>query len=501
MGIVRKAIHSGGTITVDSLIEASQFKPKVLQEFFASPWVFNRSPLTAFLSGLTGVSLKEDTTDSRIIKWMTYGMTEKPIYIMAARGTFRVGSDNEIDVADGLIFPGAVLRMEDRHYQLLVKRVLNSKIASSTLLVQVIGNNPNTVVDSRYYERGRSLKMQSAVYGEGSQKGHPGRWSTGDERVNGSTIVRTDKQITGSAQVQGLYLDIAVPGHTDSYTTYLPDVIQDNQSTLGLHLERCEEQGLYGINNVNYGSGTGGGQVYNTDDSGRVVQMGDGLLEQWEQGYTLGYRLTDSPDQIRNKLASMVRMLRMIQDADTIDLNVCGGEGAQYVFSTVMADWLDKNSVQYMVDGNGDRAPVAGLTDIVSTFVTPWGKINFIYCKAFNDRSESGQMLSYNGQVMSADSFDFRFFVRKLGADGRMNIRKYNLEGTSNGRTINRGLVSGFLPGMTGLTTSSNTAAQLDLAKSVVSSFQDSDYFGFLSEFVYIVAVPAECGSLLVERG
>ena len=496
MAIIRTAQFGQGTMDMEFLGLSMERQPQILPELIVSRWA--HLPLQSLLSGVYGDSPSEEMLPSNMVRWKVMGIPQKPVYVISATGPFRVGSDSPsfITVSDSLLQPGAKVRLEDGQTLLYIKGNRSASGSGVTHEVEVVGNNVNDGVDMTYLEKGRALNYVTANYEEGSETGHPIQWGTGDHYVQALTIHRHKYAITGDALTEALTMEMiktAPNGDKKIFKGYLPNVMMDSgQTLLDFHMDAIEKDLVYG--RANFDPSTG--QIFNHAANGRPVLMGDGLKAQLESAYTVVYSPNDAIGSIRAGLERMLAFLSYNTGQDLIDLICIGGTGARMIWNLAMRDFLIANGQHTVL--NADKSPVtiAGLD--VDTFKTSFGSIKFVTSQAFNNPLVRTREVTVNGLKLPAESFDMYAFPVKKMSNGKNNIRTFAKAKQAGGKMVNRSLVFGHIPGMSGL----STKQQGELAQygATVSTGRDAEQFEVLSQKGLIVSNPAECARMLVAR-
>lgn len=497
MALIRTAQFGHGTMDMEFLGLSMEKSPQILQELVMSRWAY--LPLQSLFTGVYNESPTEEMLPSNMVRWKVMGLPQKPIYIISATGPFRVGSDNnEIVVSDGQLYAGAKVRLEDGKTLLYVKGVRTATSTGCALQVEVVGNNEADVVDPLLLANGRALNYITANYGEGSETGHPISWGTSDHYVGALTTHRHKFQITGDALTEAITMEMVKTdgqGNKRTFRGFLPNVLMDNGSTLlDFHMEAVERDLVWGKANFNPQTGA----IFNTDERGKPVLMGDGLVRQLDSAYTVMYHPTDSITSIRAALERALLFLASHQGQDLIEMVAIGGHGAKYLFNLCMQDYLIVNGQRVMINVERQPTTVGGLD--VTTYTTPFGSIKFVLSTAFNSPMVKTTDVTINGMKMPAESYDMHMFPIKQMSNGKNNIRIFAKAKQAGGKLVNRSLVFGHVQGMTGWGISDKQKGQLAQYAAMVSTGRDSEQFEVLSQKGIIVTNPSECARLMVMR-
>lgn len=485
-----------GTIDTQFLGLSLQKAPQLLQEVFVERWA-DIAPLQSLFSGIFPESPTEEVLPSSLIRWMMQGLPLRHTYICASRGTFRTGSkDCELDVSDGWMQPGATVRLEDGSLLQITTAKSLAAGKGATYGVQVVSNNPDTVIDSLWLEKGKALNFEYSVHPEASETGHPIQYGTGNQYMNALTTVRTKASITGDAMAEALVLDTMLKDQKSGevmgrYRGFLPNVISNmGRNMLSEHIARVERMLVRGVANFNPQTGF----IYNTTAEGQDVLQGDGLLSQFNSAFDGHYYPTDNLTSILSTINRALAYIAYHSRQDKLDWIVMGGAGSKIVWNYVMQDYLNKSNMRVII--NADKLPTTIQQLDIQQYDTPHGTVKFVPTQVFNDPEVKTREIVFQGYKYPAESFDFYFMPVQRLASGKTNIRIYAKGKSANGQTINRSLVFAHIAGMTGMLAgkiSSNQKAQMETAAYMAATGRDAEQYEVLSQKGLIITNPTEC--------
>jgi hypothetical protein len=489
-----------GDITYSYLGEAMLTAPVILKNIVQDRY----SQLVPILNQFMQMGLSEEETEinGHAVRWPVFGSTYPPTVIVSvSNATPTAGVPFEIEVRNGWFRNGAVLRLPviGHNIQLLGDGRKGARGAFYT--AQYISNDPGAVCPAGLLVAGNRVSFNAGVYPEGSDKGHPIRFTTADMYTNVSTIVRTSVGITGTAMVAPgveylTYQDEGtdpLTGEPYNFNGALPLYYKNGQPVLAAHLIAVEKQLLYGTGNFNPLTGT----VVNTDLNNDVVQMGDGFYSQLDGlAKTMTFSLREPTALLAAKLEAIMMYVGMYTGQETVEIVMIGGKLAKVKLAEVIR-YINKSSGVVTQQVLGDDRTISGgvATD---RFVTDWGTIKWVWNRHADSEDSPSPRISVKGTAFPLESGNMEF-IFKNPVGQKSNIRIYSVGGTFQGQKISRGLVYNTIPGMTGLGNSMVAGMEAAMAKTagMVGSGRDGQQDEVLSEKMLIVDNPAQFGRLI----
>ncbi len=501
-GKIRTAQIGAGTVDMQFLGLAMVKQPQILPEFISA--YAQNMPVTMLFSAIQPESTKEETLSSNQIKWQVQGAPNKIARIVRYSGTPAVGNRFQIVVNDGWFRHGAKMTLNNDRDQLYIDSDGDAVEGGIQYNAQVIGNVKGTMLDESLLAKNMPLNYDTASYEEGSNTGHPMPFGTGDWYQNAMSIERHKFSLTGDAITEALVFDVyrqdMKTGGTVVQSTWLPNILtKTGDSLLKFHMRARELN--YHNSRSSYNPQTGEVMVKAGHNGNEDVLMGDGLLPQLEDAYTLFYDpLLDSPQYIRWCIRSLINYMSFHYDQDFIDLYVLGGRGARAVFSDAMADELNAatGNVTFRTP-DSDGKMVAGL--LFDSFRCDFGTAKFVLDNAFDDPSRETQKMTYNNLTLGVSSFGMYFLPVKQMPSGQNNIRMFSKGKTAWGQDINRNIVFGHIQGMSGYLgnkgMNGKQLGELSQYAQLVSTGRDAEQMEILSETMLIVTDPSRFARLL----
>lgn len=487
-----------GTIDLPFLGEAMLTNPTILRDIVQDRWA-NEIPILNLFMQL-GLSDQEEVLNNHAVRWQIYGAQFPPTFIISvSNATPAVGVDFDIELKNGWFKNGAHLRLSRLGHNIVINNDGERTPRGVRYKAQYIGNNTASTVPAGVLVAGQRVSFTVGVYGEASEKGHPIRFATGDHYVNVSTIMRTDADITGSAAVNPnvealIYKDSGVDanGEPYDYAAALPMFYKNGKPLLLAQLIGIEKQLLYGVGNFNPING----DIYNTDQRGEVLQLGDGFYQQLQgAAKSMNYSLREPIESFVAKMEAMLQFIKRHTGVSKPTIYAVTGdlglarlrEGARYL--------NDRNGVQVHVNvsATGERLVDGGLT--VGSLVTDYGTIIPVENLHANSEDSPFPRVNHRGTQVSLEA-GYITFMFKRPEGTKSNIRTYSVGGTFQGQPINRSLVFKNIPGLSGWGSRFQGSFEnaTGLTSDMAATGADKISYLTLSEKMLIITNPAEFG-------
>ncbi len=495
--IKQESFHSG-TVDSEMLSEAMLTRPQIFKNIVRERYA-QKAPILA-LTELLGEGIGETTYDEETYTWGILGQPKLSAMIISTSGTAKVGNTWKITLSgDAWFEKGAVLGLEDdTNHILLVSDAVDTP-KGKEFFAQVKGSNTDYTLPGELIATGKFVHFSSTNYQEASTRGHRLTMNTPNKLINCGTITRSDFDITGTALTTGiLYEDMKEnkAGGRDYYRGFMPmGVNPDGTLHLDFHIMQTENNLMNGRSSMDFVTG----KTFNTIDGKKVVS-GDGFEVQLEGSETIWFSPNDNAFTLTQKLNKFVTFRAMTDSMDTVDQIVMGGSGLGAVFNYVLRDYMVTNGEQVHINIGPDKKAVAGMR--ITEFVTPKGRVKYVYNPYFDGQGKVLKTIKYQGVDYKVSSFKGYFMpIRQLtDIQGRPIPSIQTMARAKRG--INRNLIGGMLGGMTGLTQMLSGKGQERFAASYnryasVQTGTDADMFMFLTEKMFIIHNPSEFARLM----
>jgi hypothetical protein len=500
--IKTKKIGSG-EIDMEVLNLSMAKNPQILKDLYVNLFA-RKAPFSTFVSNL-GVSDNEEVLPSNMIRWAVWGHPDVPTYVLSVSTTTpTVGVPFEITLSNGFFRANAVLRTQVTNHNIFIKSNGVPSAGGTRYTAEYIGTAGQQMPVGVLVPNSQ-VSYLTAAYGEASETGHPLPFVTGpDYYTNVMTLTRHKEGITGSAMTEAIiYEDTKFDPLTNENKLFrgmLPVIMKDGRNLIEEHIYKKEMNYIYGVSNFDPATG----KVFTIDADGKPVPMGDGFIRQFEQGRTVHFDPKMGIPQIAQLIKNMRQFVTYNMGAESMDLYVMGGNLAKLIYQDVLTYEHNKTGVTIQkVLGKDAKDLMAGIE--YTGLQDMLGSLKFIYNPVFDDKTNPSLRVAYAGQSFSAESGDMYFFFVKKTQDGKTNIRTFSKGKNFRGHQVDRRLVYGYIPGMTGWAKKnigSRAAASMEQYSDYmqIATGRDAEQFEVLSETMLILANPSEFGLLKVNR-
>lgn len=485
-----------GTVNMEVLNLAMAKNPQIMRDIYVNLFAKD-APLSTFLHNI-GISDEEEMLPSNMIRWQVWGHPYQPSYIRSvSTATPTANVPFDLVVSNGWFRKGAVLRTQITGYNLRIQNDGEVVNGATKYKAVYIANSSTAAMPAGILVAGSGVEYGSSSYEEASETGHPLPFVSGpDWYTNVMTISRHKESFTGSAITEALvYEDSRISptsGAMETTSGFLPLMYKDGRNLLREHIKLKELNYIYGVGNFDPLTG----EIFTTDENGQPVPMGDGWIAQFQQGKTVTYDSKAGVAQVAAQIKAMRQWVINNMAAEEMDLYVMGGLGARTLWQDVLKYEDNATGVTTFKEvgaNNTIEAGVAytGLKDFLGT-------VKFIANPVFDAPTNPSKRISYNGTAYTADSMDFYFFFVKKSMQGKSNIRTYTKGKNWRGKMVDRSLVYGYIPGMSGWAGNGAAASSIEQYRDAmrIATGRDADQFEVLSEGMLILANATEFGML-----
>lgn len=473
----------------------NKWQPNKFLGFFGGLFGFSTDEASA-----VGLAVIEQQLAESFIRWRINDNQLTPDYIVSDNQIPEVvvaGVTYQMEISSSWAEKEAQYLLEDGKSMIVMINRNSTVGAGASYDFQLVGRDGDVLVDRKLLSPNRALNYAGNIKSELSTTSQPIKDYGSYDAFNVTTTSRHEFAASGHAlstktvdSQATVYEEMGADGKTESY------MLPFTGKMIDFHLEHINTQLIKGVSNFNIGTRT----ITNKSPFNQRPELPSGA------GFEEQMRYTDVIDQY-SPLQGAVVNKNKIKNAISKHANYIREKGLMYVAVTrgggfqVLHDILDEEAKRQFIMTPQNKKINVGFN--FDTYTTVMGDMVLMNLDWSLPRGFKEEMVMYNGVEYPKSSFDIMLIpiIKMTGKDGKpkTNIRIYTKAKTVGTQKINRGLVIGTLPGMTGLMNSTG----LDLLKASdaavknvlsgnynISSATDGEMAIALSEFALVVDCP-----------
>lgn len=430
--------------------------------------------------GIDEVSIGRRDIASTMIRWRAIDDTPEPAVItdaLSVPAQIRPGQNFDMAINEGWYEPDAIFQLQDRRYNLLCTGKSNSSGNGTRYTWQLIGTDKtDTSFPMQLLLTGKQMMYMGNTKGEKSSSGQPVgyRQNKAEDFFNVTQYMRHE-------------IDASGHGLTNKQWTYFLEQFGDKTAIKGVlpfskyalqeHFKKVAFTMYWGTGNFDPRTR----EIINKAGSGMYTDRPtmSGMREQFDSTqHTYHYNPFWGKGRVAEMLERMVLMQRnwlKIAPEDMLEVMILTRNGGEAILLDAMQDRLLNANQQIFteIDANGRTKVNVGYG--VGDFITKKGdRIKFRNLDYAFERGMPIDEVGYGGMGYDKTSFDMYILPVYKVRDmlGQKNITIYTKKNTlSDGTVVNRGLVIGYMSGMTGLTNSTGLDAGQQVNREIESAY------------------------------
>ncbi len=415
--------------------------------------------------GIEEVSIGRRDIASTIIRWRVLDDTPQPVTItdsLSVPAVLRPGQDFQMSINEGFYEPDAIFQLQNRNYNIICTGKVPSSGAGTPYTWQLIGNDKtDTSFPVSLLQVGKQMMYGGNSKGEKSSSGQPlaFRWDKAEDMYNVTQFMRHEIDASGHALSQGMWTYFLEQFmEAGKVRQKVAGVLPFSKYAMQEHFKKVAHTMYWQTTNFNpitreiVNKSKAGSALYNE----RPTMSG--MREQFDSTQHVYHY---SPFWGKNKIAELIeRMVTMqrnwlkIPPEDMLEVLILTRDGGEAV---LFDSWGDRllNGIQQINDTPQGPSRKINVGYAVGDFITKKGdKIKFRNLDYAMERGLPMEEIGYGGMGFDRTSFDMYILpiYKVRDAMGRKNITIYTKKNKlSDGTEVNRGLVIGYMSGMTGL--------------------------------------------------
>ena len=473
----------------------NKWMPETFLGFFGGLFGFSTSEANA-----AGLNVLQQQIAESLIRWRIVENSIQPDYIVNDSQIPQVveaGKNFVIEITSPWIEKEGIYMLEDGKSLIVMIERISNLGAGATYKAQYIGEDGSVLPDRKLLTANRALNYAGNMKPELSSTSQAIKDYGAYDMFNVTTTTRHEFSASGHALSTG-----AVDGRMTVYEETFKDgstkgyMLPFTNKMIDWHLNAVNFQLIKGVSNFNLASRT----ITNKSHMNQRAELPSG--SGFEQ-YMRSTETIDSYDPTRG--ASYNKNL--FKNAIGKHAQYLRQKGIMYIAVTrsggkaMIHDVMEENLKTQIIQTPFNEKINVGYT--FDTYTTVMGQMMVMDLDWSLPRGTVEEMVMYNGVAYPKSSFDIWLIpIIKMSGEGgkeRTNIRVYTKAKKSGGENINRGLVLGTLPGMTGLTNSTGgdvltqykmEANAIASGKFNIHSAVDGETCLALSEYALIVDCP-----------
>ena len=459
---IKQSFMSSGAQDVQYLNSLALRFPKILPAVYRQIYA-KTAPLTIFLENL-GASTDEEVIGSNVVQWTLQGGNTMIMTVeYVSNPSIAVGEVGDIVLSNGWLRQGAkILLGQNKTYRLLNNGVPVGGFQGSDRKYQfeLIGTEGESTPPG-VLQQGAIVQFIAGEYPEASERGHPtAHYSGGEMFKNPMATVRTDLQRTGDFLGHEIMVEISGKDQLGNPIQPLlasaPIFYNNGRDFIEEHLESVELNYIVSRTNMNPLTGQITGAKW---ENGRPVPSFSGIWEFFDLAKIFRFDLTSPIEYIAAVFESAREYLKDFMGEEQ-DVYIWTGSGGKRILRDIISYMNKRDNIQYQKDITSNNTVMAGIK--YSTISDDLGTVNIATSPAFDRKDSPNKKLVYGGTARPAESYAMYMLFRTVDQFGKSNIRKFALGSKSHGKPVDRSLVIGHLPGMSGF------------AKTMPKSWQES---------------------------
>lgn len=434
--------------------------------------------------GIEEVSIGRRDIASTMIRWRAIDDTPQPAVIIDALsvpGQVRPGQNFEMAINEGWYEPDAIFQLSNRNYNLMITGKTPSSGAGTRYQWQLIGaDKTDTSFPMYLLQTGKQLMYIGNSKGEKSSSGQPVgfRHNKAEDFYNVTQYMRHEIDASGHGLTNKMWTYFLEQFNENGKAkNMIKGVLPFSKYALQEHFKKVAHTLYYGTGNFDPRTR----EIINKAATGSYQDRPtmSGMREQFDSTqHTFHYSPAWSKGKVAELLERLVLMQRnwlKVAPEDMLEVMILTRGGGEAILLDAWQDRLLNANQQIHTEISATGKTTIDVGYGVGDFITKRGdRIKFRNLDYAFERGMPVEEVGYGGLGYDKTSFDMYIVpVYKVREElGRKNITIYTKKNTlSDGTVVNRGLVIGYMSGMTGLTNSAGLDAGQALNREIEAAY------------------------------
>lgn len=473
----------------------NKWMPETFLGFFGGLFGFSTEEANA-----AGLNVLQQQIAESLIRWRIVENAIQPEYIINDSQIPQkvvAGVNYVIEISSPWIEKEGQYMLEDGRSMIVMIERISNVGAGATYKFQYVGEDGAELPDRKLLSANRALNYAGNLKPELSSTSQAIKDFGAYDMFNVTTTTRHEFSASGHALSTGtsdgrmtVYEETMQDGKTKGY------MLPFTNKMINFHMNAINFQLIKGVSNFNLSTRT----ITNKSHMNQKAELpsGAGFEQFMRSSDTIdSYDPTRGATYNKNLLKNVIgKHAQFLRQKGIMYIAVTRSGGKAFI-----NDVLEENIKSQIIQTPYNEKINVGYT--FDTYTTVMGQMMVMDLDWSLPRGVQEEMVMYNGVAYPKSSFDIWFIpiVKISGEKGKekTNIRVYTKAKSVDGETINRGLVLGTLPGMTGLTNSVGVevlskyraeASAIASGKYNIHSAVDGETCLALSEYALIVDCP-----------
>lgn len=432
--------------------------------------------------GIDEVSIGRRDIASTMIRWRALDDTPQPATVtdnLSVPSVIKPGQNFQMSIDEGWYEPDAIFNLQNRNYNLMITGKAPSAGAGTTYTWQLIGMDKN---DSSFpvslLNVGKQLMYGGNSKGEKSSSGQPlaFRHNKAEDFYNVTQFIRHEIDASGHALSNKMWTYFMEQFHeAGKLQEAIKGVLPFSKYALQEHFKKVAHTLYWQTGNFNPLTQ----EIVNKAGAGLYQDRPtmSGMREQFDSTqHVFHYNPFGDKRKTAEYIERIVTMQRnwlKIAPEDMLEVLILTRDGGEAVLFDVWADRIAQQPIQ--IHNNTVNGGKVNVGYAIGDFITKKGdKIRFRNLDYAMERGMPTEEVGYGGLGFDRTGFDMYILPIYKVRDqlGRKNITIYTKKNKlSDGTEINRGLVIGYMSGMTGLSNSTGQDAGKALDREIEAAY------------------------------